>query len=677
MIRSILILALLFLLNLSAAAYHKPALMPMPAKVEFLPGKYKVPKGFKISYTGNVENTRVKHHVQLFLEYIRSEANRFVLKHSKEIAANGNLTFTVQRRGNLLLSEDESYSLKIDLRGAVIEAETDLGVINALQTLRQLLSKDQDGYYFPYVNIRDEPRFPWRGLLMDVCRHFMPVDVIKRNIRGMNFVKLNVFHWHLTEDQGFRVESKKFPKLHEMGSEGKYYTQEQIREVIQYADSFGIRVVPEFDMPGHSTSWFVGHPELAARKGKYQVSTTFGVQNAAMDPTRKEVYTFLDTFLTEMAKLFPDPYMHIGGDEVNPKVWDSEPHIVEYKALNGFHSNEALQAYFNREIYTILTRNKKKMVGWDEILQPQLGGGHILIQSWRGKEAMYEAAKSGYQSILSQGYYIDLAQPSSFHYLNDPIPPESKISEDVLKNILGGEATMWAELVDERTVDSRIWPRTAAIAERLWSPVEIRDVENMYTRLEEISWELEYYDLRHHQAQNEILDEMVNHDDPISIKHMIDFIEPIQGYARHRSHPYTTKTPLNRIPDAAVPDPLHARDFYYHVQKVLSNRDSGDVNLLEAKAILDTIVLSYDQFLHLESHGESWQEDKMIFGNLVEAAKIGLEALGKHREKMTVEQEWKEEQLIILDALNQPTAECELAIHDGLVELINKLPVQR
>ncbi len=647
----------------------KPSLMPMPQHLEWGVGQMKVTEKIKITYTGNVDGTRVRPNMDRYLKFLNETTGLFILKHAHEENENGNLSITVQRRGELTPWEDESYDLHIDPRGIVIEAETDLGVIHALQTLRQLLVPGDKHYYFPFVSIHDEPRFRWRGLLMDVCRHFMPMDVIKRNIRGMNFLKMNVFHWHLTEDQGFRIESKKFPKLLE-GSGGKYYTQEQVKEIIQYADSFGIRVIPEFDMPGHTTSWFVGHPELASRPGPYKLGTTFGVQDAAMDPTKPEVYSFLDTFLTEMAGLFPDEYIHIGGDEVNGKVWDSEPHIVEYKLMNGHHRNEQLQAHFNREIYGILTRNNKKMIGWDEILQPELGQGHILIQSWRGKEAMFEAAEKGYQSILSQGYYIDLCQPSSYHYENDPIPIETKVSEKVRKNILGGEATMWAELVDELTVDSRIWPRTAAIAERLWSPVQIRDVRDMYFRLWDISRELRSFGLLNDSAQEILLDQTIGDADHSSLSQMIQYIQPIKGYARHRSHSYTTSTPLNRIPDAAVPDPLESRKFYYAVQDLIKGIDVSK-NRLDVQSRLETIRYSFQRFLELEAHSVTWQEDKLIFQNLDEAAALGLEVLKAMDENAAYSPEWKEEKKEILKILNQPTVECELAIYDGLYSLID------
>ncbi len=191
----------------------------------------------------------------------------------------------------------------------------------------QLIGSD---FQAPAVHIEDHPRFPWRGLMMDVSRHWMPVDVVKRNLDAMAAVKLNVFHWHLSDDQGFRVESKRFPKLQELGSDGNFYTQDEIRQVVEYARARAIRVVPEFDIPGHTTSWFVGYPELASAPGPYKIERTWGIFQPTMNPAREETYQFLDAFIGEMAALFPDPYFHIGGDEVEETQWKQSASIQAF-----------------------------------------------------------------------------------------------------------------------------------------------------------------------------------------------------------------------------------------------------------------------------------------------------------------------------------------------------------
>jgi hexosaminidase len=368
-------------------------------------------------------------------------------------AATAGLEIQCATAGQVIpsLDEDESYQLEVADQKVRLTAPTVVGALRGLETLLQLLSADRDGYFFPAVRIQDQPLFRWRGLLIDVGRHYQPPEVLKRNLDAMEAVKLNVFHWHLTEDQGFRVESKKFPRLHQLGSDGLYYTQDQIREIIDYARERGIRVVPEFDIPGHSTSWLVGHPELGSAPGPYTIERGAGIFEPALDPTREEVYKFLDIFLGEMASLFPDAYMHIGGDENEGKQWARNPKIQAFMKEKGIKDNHALQAYFNNRVLKILERHKKKMIGWDEILQPELPK-NAVIHSWRGPAALADAARKGYDGILSNGYYIDLSYPTSQHYVVDPIPADTTLSPDEQKHILGGEATMWSEWVSPETI---------------------------------------------------------------------------------------------------------------------------------------------------------------------------------------------------------------------------------
>ena len=206
-----------------------------------------------------------------------------------------------------------------------IEAATPLGALHGMETLLQLTQATPSGYVIPSVTIDDSPRFRWRGLMIDCGRHFEPIDVLKRNLDAMAAVKLNVFHWHLTEDQGFRIESKRFPRLTEQGSDGLFYTQDQARDLVEYARLRGIRVVPEFEMPGHSTAWLVAYPELSSGTRPTAIRREFGVSDFVLDPTREETYTFLESFLSEMVAIFPDRYIHIGGDEAPAPDWKSKP----------------------------------------------------------------------------------------------------------------------------------------------------------------------------------------------------------------------------------------------------------------------------------------------------------------------------------------------------------------
>ena len=427
--------------------------------------------------------------------------------------------------------------------------------MRGLETFLQLVQTTSDGFAVPAIAIQDQPRFPWRGLMIDVGRHFIPLDVLKRNLDGMAAVKLNVFHWHLSENQGFRIESKKFPKLQEMGSDGLYYTQDEVRDLIAYAHDRGIRVVPEFDMPGHSTAWFVGYPELASGPGPYQIERKWGVFDPAMDPTQERTYKFLDAFIGEMAELFPDQYFHIGGDEVNGKQWDANPNIQAFMHAHGLKTNQDLQAYFNTRVQKIVSKHGKTMVGWDEILRPDLPKD-IVVQSWRGQDSLAAAAKQGYRGILSFGYYVDLMWPASRHYAVDPMSDAAaNLSPDEKKLILGGEACMWSEYVSPENIDSRIWPRTAAIAERLWSPQDVTDVNSMYQRLAEVSRWLDWLGLTHNSSYGPMLRRIAGSNDISALRTFTDVVEPVKDYNREELAVVeaTSLSPLNRVIDAARP----------------------------------------------------------------------------------------------------------------------------
>jgi hexosaminidase len=470
------------------------------------------------------------------------------------------LVLRTESAGNAVQSvdENESYRLTVNAQGAAITAPNPLGAMHGLETFYQLITNDEKGWVVPAVTIDDHPRFAWRGLHIDVARHFIPLDVIRRNLDGMAAVKLNVFHWHLSDDQGFRIESKRFPKLQELGSDGLYYSQDEVRGIIQYARDRGIRVVPEFDMPGHATSWLVGYPELAATPGPFQIIRTWGVHDPTMDPANPEVYTFLDAFIGEMALLFPDAYFHIGGDEVKNKA------------------QQDLQAGFNQRVEKIVTKYGKRMEGWDEILNPALPKS-IVIQSWRGPKSLAEAARQGYQGILSSGYYLDHIEPSSKLYLVDPLGDQSAaLTTEEKARILGGEVCMWTEYVSAENIESRIWPRTAAIAERFWSPVETRDVADMYRRLDLVDGELDQLGLRHNSNYRIMLERLAGSTGIDALKVLADVTEPGALALRHHVNPDATQsTPLNRLVDAARPDSAVARHFSGLVDRYLVNRNDA------------------------------------------------------------------------------------------------------
>lgn len=469
------------------------------------------------------------------------------------------LVVNVRRPGEVVqsLDEDETYSLKVTPRMAEIDAATDVGAMRGLATLVQLIqvNASNNGYIIPAVTIEDSPRFRWRGLMIDCGRHFEPIEVLKRNIDAMAAVKLNVFHWHLTEDQGFRIQSRRYPKLTELGSDGNFYTHEQAKDLVAYAYERGIRVVPEFEMPGHSVAWLVAYPQLASGKlPAGGIRREFGVSDAALDPTNEKTYVFLQKFLAEMATIFPDAYFHIGGDETPAPDWKTNPKIIAFMKDHAFADNAALQAYFNTRVLKILGGLHKHMVGWDEIMNPSLPRD-IIVQSWRGIPALAEGAKMGFQGILSAGYYLDFMQSAGVSYLVDPLPADTDMTSEQQSLVLGGEMPSWGEHVWSRTIDSRIWPRTAAIAERFWSPRDVRDVDDMYRRLAVVSIQLEQIGVTHLQSEDAGLRELIGTTQIDTLRTFASVFEPVPFDERVSTQHTDQLTSLDLFVDAVRPDP--------------------------------------------------------------------------------------------------------------------------
>jgi len=561
-----------FILLSSLLLSNNLPLMPYPQDIKVDNGKFYLKDTFKISLKGPYSE-RVEFGKKNLLNLISERSGRYIYEDK-----NGEISLNIIYKKRIKLSPkmDESYELSVSESGINLKANTDIGILRGFSTLYQLLSYDEKGFYFNYVNIKDFPRFYWRGLLIDTSRHFMPVKVILRVLDTMALVKMNVLHFHLSDDQGFRLECRTFPKLHLKASDGNYYTQQEMRKIIRYANLRGIRIMPEFDIPGHTYSWIVAYPELASLPEDYKMRRDYGIFNPVLDPSNKKVYKFLKKFFKEMSKLFPDEYIHIGGDEVNGVQWKKSKRIRKFMKKHKIKTLEELQVYFNRKILKVLKKYHKKMIGWDEIYGPGLPKD-VVIHSWRGKKALFKGAKEGYFTILSNGYYIDLLQPTSYHYTNDPIPEDSGLSDEEKAKILGGEATMWAELVNKRIVDSRIWPRAAAIAERLWSSQKLKDLKFMYERLWKVSPMLERVGSCHIKNQNALMRNLVDSEEVNLIREFLGMVEPIMVYKRHWYTKYTIFYPLTRTVDAAVPDPKEAVEFKFLVKDFIK---SGDQNLL-------------------------------------------------------------------------------------------------
>jgi hexosaminidase len=493
------------------------------------------------------------------------------------------------------LDEDESYKLEVNAAGITLAAATTWGALHGITTLWQLSATGQ--LRQNSWRIEDSPRFSWRGVLIDVARHFMPLPLLLDVVEGMARLKMNVLHLHLTDDQGFRFTSVAYPKL----ASEQAYNAAELGELVAYAASHGVRVIPELDVPGHVTSWLVNYPEWGLQQ--VATSTKFGVHKACLDPTNESVYTALGTLFEELAEVFPDQYVHIGGDEVHPSWWSESAEIQNYIVLHGLEDVRGLQAHFNHRICTALTQQGKSVVGWDEVLHSKMP--ELVVQNWRGATTRDRALAKSLDSIVSAPYYLDLFYPADVYYRFDPeadqaqliqleeemkedlrlahiatglqwtmqwrddaIEIDQQVGADLRGRVLGGEACLWAELVDAATLETRLWSRLPAVAERLWSSVTTVDVADFYRRLG-ILLELPEFELM--QRQREPLQQLGLNLEQVE---MAMLLEPVKWYARllgeqalqarlsgremPQARPYDVHSELDRVVDFIAPESLSA-----------------------------------------------------------------------------------------------------------------------
>ncbi|WP_291153769.1 beta-N-acetylhexosaminidase [Flavobacterium sp. UBA7680] len=594
-------LFVLLLAGVTAGAQVKKEqlnLMPWPQNVVVNEGNFTLSKNFKVNISGN-PNPRIFGGVTRFLRRLDGRTGIFFeqgfISKLNEFP-NAELQINCDKNGKIGLYEDESYSVDIKSNKITINATSDLGALHGLETLLQLLQNDSKSFYFPVSQISDFPRFTWRGLMIDAARHFQPVDVIKRNIDALAAMKMNVFHWHLVDDQGWRIETKKHPKLIELASDGLYYTQEEIRNIVKYADERGILIVPEIDVPGHGSAILTAFPEIGSKVitltggtsekniqgtaiSTYGIERNAGIFSPTLDPSNPKTYKILSELFDEVCPLFPGAYFHIGGDENEGKDWDANPKIQEFKKKHNLKTNHELQTYFTMQLAPMLKKHGKQLMGWEEILTKDLSK-EAIVHSWRGPnegvapgQSLVDAVKKGYKTVLSNGYYIDLMYPVASHYLNDPMPKGADLTAEEKARILGGEATMWTELTTPETIDSRVWPRTAAIAERLWSAETVTDLASMRKRLENVSFRLEELGLTHIKNKDVILRNITNNQNLESINEFSNVCEPLKGYTRNKGGTeYQMYSPLTLFADACTPDAKESLAFNDAVTQYLANK---------------------------------------------------------------------------------------------------------
>ncbi|MEJ5169791.1 MAG: beta-N-acetylhexosaminidase [Fimbriimonadales bacterium] len=396
---------------------------------------------------------------------------------------------------------EEGYELIVEPKAVSIRAPRPAGLFYGVQTLRQMLPPEafgaepvRGGFLIRCGRVVDRPRFRWRGYLLDVGRHFRSVEYVKRTIDRLASLKMNVLHWHLTEDQGWRIEIRRYPRLTEIGAwrdqdgrrYGGFYTQREVREVVRYARERHVTVVPEIEMPGHCVAALAAYPELSCTGGPFQVANRWGVFADVYCVGQDGTLDFLKGVLDEVLELFPSRFIHIGGDEVPKDRWRSCSRCQERIRREGLRDEHELQSWFVRQIDAYLTSKGRRLVGWDEILEGGLAEG-ATVQSWRGMGGAIQAAKAGHDVIASPTSHCYLDYPLSAislekAYSFEPVPPE--LTEQESKHILGLEGNMWGERTPEEwDVDRQTYPRLMALAEVAWSPREARDWADFQRRL--------------------------------------------------------------------------------------------------------------------------------------------------------------------------------------------------
>lgn len=695
-----LITVMMALISIDARSDEVPPLMPMPHSITLQTGQITLNQSLKVYLASSKIPQQVI--APLF-------SHSPVAEHFHEVAfsdkAQAQLHVYVAEHvaTTPYLGMDEQYTLSIGEKHIVLRSQNQYGMLRGLATLSQLLFFAEQPRQLRQLTVDDAPTYPWRGLLFDGVRHFLPIEDVKRTLRGLASAKFNVFHWHLTDDQGWRIELNSYPKLHQMASDGLYYTQAQIKEVVAYAAKLGIRVVPEFDVPGHASAIVLAYPSLGSGTTLTQMERHWGVFKPLLDPSNPAVYTFIDEVVAELAGLFPDPYLHIGGDEVDDSDWQQNPQIQAYMAQINLADSGALHAYLNQQVAAILAKYNKKMIGWDEVLHPSLPT-ETLVQSWRGHHSLAAIREAGFDGLLSSGFYIDQPQWTNYHYRNHPIAQATQpvtanqifasvsftlirlkgsavtgnvevfsnqeqdlsarivingkgqfITDDVdvreqgfqvtldtwmgpttlrfdtLKDshfkafigntpyafsakvnhlplslselnaeltkaqqraqsgqVLGGEATIWSEMVTTDNLDSRIWPRLYAIAERFWSSPSQTDEQDMYRRLGNISrYGVAHIGLLYEQQLTQRLKQVVG-EKPVDIDALMHFsqlIEPAHYYTLHHlaylRDDYHQLAPLDKVLDVLPVESLVLKQFDYMIDDYQSQCKTSQLSALQ------------------------------------------------------------------------------------------------
>ena len=485
-----------------------PGLMPIPAKIEPQAGRYQPKAAVRMALEGDARELEA-------LAALAADIVQATWRTPPEMVGDGaRADLTLRLAPEIATTGPEAYTLRVDAQGIRLQAASAAGLFYGLQTLRQLLEQS-GGEGIGFVTIEDAPRFAWRGVHLDVGRHLFPVEYIKRQLDLMARYKFNTLHWHLTEDQGWRLQIKRYPKLTEVGAwrkqtaifqhdgttryDGKryggYYTQAQAREIVEYARKLHITVVPEIEMPGHTVAALAAYPQLACTPGPFEVRVDWGVDENVLCPS-EESFDFIENVLDEVLAIFPSTYIHVGGDEAPIVRWQQSPLAQAIIKREGLKDEHALQGWFMRRIEAYLQQHGRRMLAWDEMLAGDPAQS-TTIMAWRSVDEGIKAAQRGHDVVMTPvSYaYFDYCQSRSSEepwcpglltlqqvYAFDPVPPQ--LTAQQARHVIGGQANLWTEHIrTPEAAEYMLWPRALAMAEALWSPQAARDWQGFGERL--------------------------------------------------------------------------------------------------------------------------------------------------------------------------------------------------
>lgn len=517
----------LYATDLNYKSYNKGNnVVPKPLSIEYKDGYFVLDKNTTIGYTSNSLAQEAT-----YLSKKIAGSTAYPVKTSSVFSGENVILLALEDIGSV---NKEAYVLEVTEKNICIKANHPTGVFYGVQTLLQLLPAEiesgipvkNDSWRVTSLTIKDEPRFKWRGVMLDICRHFFPVGFIKKQIDVLAMYKINTLHLHLTDDQGWRIEVKQYPKLTRVGAfrtefdgtvYGGFLTQNDIKEIVSYAKERYINIVPEVELPGHAKAALAAYPELSCAGGPFQVRTHWGIEKDVYCAGTEKTFEFLEHVMDELIPLFPGEYVHIGGDECPKDRWNTCPSCKKRMQDENLKDADELQSYFVKRIEKIVNKHGKKMIGWDEILDGGLAPS-ATVMSWRGEKGGIAAAEMNHDVVMTPGnwLYFDYYQgdrkiepvaiggytPLKKVYNYEPIP--SALSESKHKHILGAQANMWTEYVSKpELVEYRLYPRVLALAELTWTAKDLRNYIDFEQRIQNQLVRLDCHGIKYHIPQPE------------------------------------------------------------------------------------------------------------------------------------------------------------------------------